>query len=84
MTLEGKKADQDVCSLRSELSTLKEDYADLQDKLGALSVCANPAQNWADLRQAALDLLKTKNGAVLQRLSAFEQQSKSTAAGRDH
>ena len=31
------KADQDVRSLRSELSTLKEDYADLQDKLNALS-----------------------------------------------
>ena len=31
------KADQDVRSLRSELSTLKEDYADLQDKLDALS-----------------------------------------------
>ena len=31
------KADQDARSLRSELSTLKEDYADLQDKLDALS-----------------------------------------------
>jgi mitotic spindle assembly checkpoint protein MAD1 len=31
------KTDQDVRSLRSELSSLKEDYADLQDKLDALS-----------------------------------------------
>jgi mitotic spindle assembly checkpoint protein MAD1 len=31
------KADQDARSLRSDLSTLKEDYADLQDKLDALS-----------------------------------------------
>ncbi|KAH8978120.1 MAD-domain-containing protein [Lactarius hatsudake] len=34
---EKTKADQDVRSLRSELSALKEDYADLQDKLDALS-----------------------------------------------
>ena len=35
--IEKAKADQDVRSLRSELSTLREDYADLQDKLDALS-----------------------------------------------
>ena len=43
-----------------------------------LSLCENPAQNWADLRQAALDRLKTENGALLQRLSALEQHSESS------
>jgi mitotic spindle assembly checkpoint protein MAD1 len=37
-----------------------------------LSLCANPAQDWADLRQAALDRLKEENAALLQRLSALE------------
>ena len=32
----------------------------------------NPAQDWADLRQAALDRLKEENAALLQRLSAVE------------
>jgi len=37
-----------------------------------LSLSANPAQDWADLRQAALDRLKEENAALLQRLSALE------------
>jgi len=37
-----------------------------------LSLRANPAQEWADLRQAALDRLKEENAALLQRLSALE------------
>jgi mitotic spindle assembly checkpoint protein MAD1 len=37
-----------------------------------LSLCANPAQDWADLRQAALDRLKEENTALLQRLCALE------------
>ena len=36
-----------------------------------LSLNANPAQDWADLRQAALDRLKEENAALLQRPSAL-------------
>jgi mitotic spindle assembly checkpoint protein MAD1 len=36
-----------------------------------LSLCANPAQEWVDLRQAALDRLKEENAALLQRLSTL-------------
>jgi len=37
-----------------------------------LSLSANPAQDWADLRQATLDRLKEENAALLQCLSALE------------
>ncbi len=37
-----------------------------------LSLSVNPAQDWADLRQAALDRLKEENAALLQRLSTLE------------
>src|SRR5579863_1621414 len=37
-----------------------------------LSLSSNPAQDWVDLRQAALDRLKEENTALLQRLSALE------------
>ena len=40
-----------------------------------LSLSANPAQDWADLRQAMLDRLKEENAALLQRLSALETSS---------
>jgi mitotic spindle assembly checkpoint protein MAD1 len=45
-----------------------------------LSLCENPAQNWADLRQAALDRLKAENTALLQRLSTSTSNSNNTAA----
>jgi mitotic spindle assembly checkpoint protein MAD1 len=37
-----------------------------------LSLRANPAQDWADLRKAALDRLEDENAALLQRPSALE------------
>jgi mitotic spindle assembly checkpoint protein MAD1 len=40
-----------------------------------LSLSANPAQDWADLRQAVLDRLKEENAMLLQRLSALEASS---------
>ncbi|KAH8979651.1 hypothetical protein EDB86DRAFT_625024 [Lactarius hatsudake] len=43
----GTEADQDVHSLRRELSTLKDDYADFQDKLDALSHSTSPGQKLA-------------------------------------
>ena len=58
---------------------------ELRDELGAgrhvlpgvrvLSLSANPAQDWADLRQAVLDRLKEENAMLLQRLSALEASS---------
>ena len=35
----------------------------------------NPAQDWVDLRQAALDRLKEENATLLQRLSTLETSS---------
>jgi len=45
-----------------------------------LSLSANPAQDWADLRQAALDRLKEENAALLQRLSTLEASGAQSAA----
>ena len=39
-----------------------------------LSLRANPAQDWADLRQAALDRLKEENAALLHRLATLEAE----------
>ncbi|KAI9435280.1 hypothetical protein H4582DRAFT_1970937 [Lactarius indigo] len=38
----------------------------------SLALCTNPAQNWLDLRQAVLDLLKSENTALLQHLFALK------------
>ena len=43
-----------------------------------LSLSANPAQDWAERRQAALDRLK-ENAPRLQRLSALEASGRHTA-----
>ncbi|KAH8986637.1 hypothetical protein EDB86DRAFT_2953997 [Lactarius hatsudake] len=40
-----------------------------------LSLCENPAQNWTDLQQAALDRLKSENAALLQRLSTLNHHA---------
>jgi mitotic spindle assembly checkpoint protein MAD1 len=45
-----------------------------------LSLSANPAQEWADLRQAALDRLKEENAALLQRLSTLSSSSSSSSS----
>jgi hypothetical protein len=37
-----------------------------------LSLSANPARDWAELRQAALDTLKEENPTLLKRLSALQ------------
>ncbi len=42
------------------------------------ALCANPAHNWTDLRQAAFDRLKSENTALLQRLSMLEQSTTPT------
>jgi mitotic spindle assembly checkpoint protein MAD1 len=75
-----------------KIEQLEQTLFELRGEIGAgrhvppgvrvLSLCANPAQNWSDLRQAALDRLKAENGALLQRLSALEQ-SKSSSASDD-
>jgi len=65
-----------------KIEELEQTLFELRGEIGAgrhvppgvrvLSLCANPAQEWADLRQAALDRLKEENAALLQRLSALE------------
>jgi mitotic spindle assembly checkpoint protein MAD1 len=67
---------------KEKIEELEQTLFELRGEIGAgrhvppgvrvLSLCANPAQNWADLRQAALDRLKVENTALLQRLSTLE------------
>ncbi|KAH8991756.1 MAD-domain-containing protein [Lactarius hatsudake] len=67
---------------REKIEELEQTLFDLRGEIGAgrhvppgvrvLSLCENPAQNWTDLRQAALDRLKSENAALLQRLSALD------------
>jgi mitotic spindle assembly checkpoint protein MAD1 len=65
-----------------KIEELEQTLFELRGEIGAgrhvppsmqvLSSSANPAQDWADLRQAALDRLKEENAALLQRLFALE------------
>ena len=70
---------------REKIEELEQTLFDLRGEIGAgrhvppgvrvLSLSANPAQEWADLRQAALDRLKEENAALLQRLSTLSSSS---------
>ncbi|KAH9165006.1 MAD-domain-containing protein [Lactarius sanguifluus] len=70
---------------REKIEELEQTLFDLRGEIGAgrhvppgvrvLSLCENPAQNWTDLRQAALDRLKSENVALLQRLSALDHHA---------
>ncbi|KAI9510349.1 MAD-domain-containing protein [Russula earlei] len=70
---------------RDKIEQLEQTLFELRGEIGAgrhvppgvrvLSLVANPAQDWADLRQAALDRLKEENAALLQRLSVLEASS---------
>ncbi|KAH9979345.1 hypothetical protein BGW80DRAFT_1455049 [Lactifluus volemus] len=67
---------------RDRIEELEQTLFDLRGEIGAgrhvppgvrvLSLRANPAQDWADLRQAALDRLKEENAALLERLATLE------------
>jgi mitotic spindle assembly checkpoint protein MAD1 len=66
---------------REKIEELEQTLFELRGEIGAgrhvppgvrvLSLSTNPAQEWADLRQAALDRLKEENAALLQRLSTL-------------
>jgi len=72
---------------REKIEELEQALFELRGEIGAgrhvppgvrvLSLSANPAQEWADLRQAALDRLKEENAALLQRLSIVSTSSTS-------
>src|SRR6266852_7265690 len=72
---------------REKIEELEQTLFDLRGEIGAgrhvppsvrvLSLSANPAQEWADLRQAALDRLKEENAALLQRLTTVSSSSTS-------
>lgn len=72
---------------REKIEELEQTLFELRGEIGAgrhippgvrvLSLSANPAQEWADLRQAALDRLKEENAALLQRLSTLSSSSTS-------
>jgi mitotic spindle assembly checkpoint protein MAD1 len=69
---------------RDRIEELEQTLFDLRGEIGAgrhvppgvrvLSLRTNPAQEWADLRQAALDRLKEENTALLQRLAMLEAE----------
>jgi mitotic spindle assembly checkpoint protein MAD1 len=70
---------------KEKIEELEQTLFELRGEIGAgrhvppgvrvLSLSANPAQEWADLRQAALDRLKEENAALLQRLSTLSSSS---------
>jgi mitotic spindle assembly checkpoint protein MAD1 len=70
---------------REKIEELEQTLFELRGEIGGgrhvppgvrvLSLSANPAQEWADLRQAALDRLKEENAALLQRLSTHSSSS---------
>jgi len=72
-----------------KIEELEQTLFELRGEIGAgrhvppgirvLSLSANPAQEWADLRQAALDRLKEENAALLQRLSTLSSSSSSNS-----
>src|SRR6266403_640188 len=72
-----------------KIEELEQTLFELRGEIGAgrhvppgvrvLSLSANPAQEWADLRQAALDRLKEENAALLQRLSTLTSSSSSSS-----
>ena len=72
---------------REKIEELEQTLFELRGEIGAgrhvppgvrvLSLSANPAQEWTDLRQAALDRLKEENAALLQHLSTLSSSSTS-------
>ncbi|KAN0114199.1 Spindle assembly checkpoint component Mad1 [Russula decolorans] len=70
---------------REKIEELEQTLFELRGEIGGgrhvppgvrvLSLSMNPAQEWADLRQAALDRLKEENAALLQRLSTLSSSS---------
>ncbi|KAH9031164.1 MAD-domain-containing protein [Lactarius hengduanensis] len=74
---------QDARRGQKKIEELEQTLFDLRGEIGAhvppgvrvLSLCENPAQNWTDLRQAALDRLKSENAALLQRLSTLDHHA---------
>jgi len=75
---------------REKIEELEQALFELRGEIGAgrqvppgvrvLSLSANPAQEWADLRQAALDRLKEENAALLQRLSTLSSSSSTSTS----
>ncbi|KAI0052786.1 MAD-domain-containing protein [Auriscalpium vulgare] len=77
-----------------KIETLEQTLFELRGEIGAghhvppgvriLSMKENPAQEWFDLRQAALDRLKGENDALLKRLADLETQGVHTTATNGH
>jgi mitotic spindle assembly checkpoint protein MAD1 len=75
---------------REKIEELEQTLFELRGEIGAgrhvppgvrvLSLSANPAQEWADLRQAALDRLKEENAALLLRLSTLSSSSSTSTS----
>ncbi|KAH9165300.1 mitotic checkpoint protein-domain-containing protein [Lactarius sanguifluus] len=58
---------------REKIEELEQTLFDLRGEIGAGRHVPPGVRNWTDLRQAALDRLKSENAALLQRLSALDQ-----------
>jgi mitotic spindle assembly checkpoint protein MAD1 len=78
---------------REKIEELEQTLFELRGEIGAgrhvppgvrvLSLSMNPAQEWTDLRQAALDRLKEENAALLQRLSTLSSSSSTSNPNPD-
>ena len=75
---QGKKTEKKIEELEQTLFELRGEIGAGRHVLPGvrvLSLSMYPAQEWADLRQAALDRLKEENAALLQRLSTLSSSS---------
>ncbi|GJE94153.1 mitotic arrest deficient-domain-containing protein [Phanerochaete sordida] len=75
-----------------QIDSLEQTLFELRGEIGAgrhlppgvrvLSLRENPAQQWADLSQAAMDRLKGENEALLRRLKDLEESGVTSGAGQ--
>lgn len=76
-----------------QIDKLEQTLFELQGEIGAgrhlppgvrvLSMRDNPAQQWADLSQAAMDRLKGENEALLKRLKELEESGATGGGGAE-
>ena len=86
-----KEAEEATEQHLEQIETLEQTLFELRGEIGAgrhlppgvrvLSLRENPAQQWADLSQAAMDRLKGENEALLKRLKDLEESGAVGGAG---
>ncbi len=87
-SIASKEAETDAEKYLEKIEELEQRLFELQGEIGGgrhvppgvrvLSLHDNPAQQWVDLSQAAMDRLKSENEALLNRLKELENSGAST------